>query len=121
MYVRWQSRKRSTAAFGRGTGPDTHWRALLVESSRVKGKPVQHYLAYLGGINDSALAIVHQRCWFWDHVREQLDRLEKRVSAEDRRKIEQAIAKRVPRPTKAQYAKCVRDRAALWGRNSPVG
>jgi len=27
----------------------------------VKGKPVQQYIAYLGGITESAIAIVHQR------------------------------------------------------------
>jgi hypothetical protein len=115
MYVRWQSRKRRRAAYGSGSGPDVHWSAILVEALRVKGKPVQQYIAYLGGITESAIAIVHQRCWFWEHVGECLDRLRNRISAADRQQIEQVVAKRVPRPTKAQYAKCVRDRARWFG------
>jgi len=114
MYVRWQSRERRHRAFGRSGGPDVHWRAILVECERIKGKPTQRHIAYIGGITESAIAIVHQRCWFWDAVKEQLDRLGKRVTPEERRSIETAIAKKVPRPTKTQYRRCVRDRDALF-------
>jgi hypothetical protein len=41
---------------------DVHWAAVLVEGARVKGKPVQHHIAYLGGITESAIEIVAQRC-----------------------------------------------------------
>jgi hypothetical protein len=133
MYVRWQSRKRLRPAFGHygklessygewfharagSNEQDIHWRAVLVENERVNGKPTQRHIAYLDGITDSAIAIVHQRCWFWDHVKERLDRLGKRISPEDRKKIEAAIAKKVPRPTKAEYRRCVRDRDAWFKR-----
>jgi hypothetical protein len=116
MYVRWQSRKRRNRAFGRGRR-DIHWRAILVKSERVNGKPMQRHIAYVGGITDSAIAIVHQRCWFWDAVKERLDGLGKRVSPEDRKNIEAAIAEKVARPTKTEYRRCVRDREAwLKGR-----
>jgi hypothetical protein len=131
MYLRWHSRQRRIPAFGgwgkqirrgsnyvytrKGTSKqDMHWAAVLVESVRIAGKPTQRHVAYLGGITDSAIAVVHQRCWFWDGVLEQLDRLG--MSSENRKRIEAAVATKVPRPTKAQYNQCVRDRAALWRR-----
>lgn len=82
----------------------------MVENVRVGGKPTQRHIAYLGSITDSAIAIVHQRCWFWESVTERLDRLGNRVSSEKRKSIEAAIAKKVRRPTKAQYDRCLRDR-----------
>jgi hypothetical protein len=125
MYVRWQSRKRRRPAFGQyyklrgecyaregSNEQDIHWRAVLVENERVNGKPTQRHIAYIGGITDSAIAIVHQRCWFWDGVKERLDRVGKRMSPENRKAVEAAVAKKVPRPTKAEYRRCVRDRDA---------
>jgi hypothetical protein len=106
MYLRWQSRKRRAPAYGRKQ--NVHWVAVLVENVRVGGKPTQRHIAYLGSITDSAIAIVHQRCWFWESVTERLDRLG-RVSSEKRKSIEAAIAKKVRRPTKAQYDRCVRE------------
>jgi predicted transcriptional regulator len=46
---------------------------------------------------------------WWDGLNKRLDQLGKRISQEDRRRIEAAIAKKVPRPTKKQYDQCVRD------------
>ena len=117
MYVRWQSRERRRQAFPnpkRRKGPDIHWAAILLESKRIKGKPTQRHIAYIGGITDSAIAIIHQRCWFWDAVQKRLNRLGKEVSPEDRKKIEATIAEKVPRPTKAQYRRCVRDHDAWF-------
>ena len=51
MFVRWQKRKRKSRAFGGGRDrADTHWAAILAESTRVDGKPTQQHVAYLGGI-----------------------------------------------------------------------
>ena len=55
----------------------------------------------------AAIAILHQRCWFWDEVKQELDRLGNRMSSPDRERIEAAVAAKVPRPTKAQYDRCV--------------
>ena len=110
MYVRWQSRERRRQAFPnpkRRKGPDIHWAAILLESKRIKGKPKQRHIAYIGGITASAIDTIHQRCWFWDAVQKRLNRLGKQVSPEDRKKIEAIIAEKVPRPTKAQYQRCV--------------
>jgi len=141
MFVRWTSRKRRVPAYGyqgkqlrdhsspwgfvrtrRETNTqDVHWRAIMVEAVRVDGKPKQRHVAYLGGITQSAIAIIHQRCWFWDRVTQRLDRLRNRILPEDRRRIEAAVAQRVPRPTKAQYARCVRDRNSwLAGTNQKL-
>jgi hypothetical protein len=86
MYLRWQSRKRRSAAF-RSTAKkddDVHWAAIIVESARVEGKPTQRHVAYLGGITESAIAIVAQRAWFWDDVKRRLDRMpaESRISVQ---------------------------------------
>jgi hypothetical protein len=75
----------------------------------VKGKSTQQHIAYLGGIRESAIAIIHQRCWWWDALNKRLHQLGSRISQEDRRRIEAAIAKKVPRPTKKQHDRYVRD------------
>ena len=132
MYVRWQSRKRQQPAFGywhdvvrdktgdvvrneRWTpltarkradgsiGQDVSWKAVLVENVRVDGKPRQRHVAHLASIPESAIEIVHQRRHFWDAVHERLDRLGNRMSIEDRRQIEAAIASKVPRLSREEH------------------
>jgi len=128
MYVRWQSRKRERPAFGRDgdkvkdargrpihnkrgtylrvradTGTqDVRWSAVVVESVRVNGKPGQRHVAYLASTTESGIASVHvhQRRYFWDEVLDGLDRLGNRMSIEDRKRIEAAIALKVPRLTR---------------------
>jgi hypothetical protein len=60
MFVRWQKRQRKRRVFG-GEGPDMHWAAILSESERVDGKPVQRHIAYLGGLTESAIELPAQR------------------------------------------------------------
>ena len=114
MFVRWQSRKRRRPQFGIGRKSDIHWAAILVEAVRIKGRPTQRHVAYLGGITESAIEIIHQRGWFWAGVFEILDRLGNRISPPDRRLIEASIGKRVRCPTKAQFEDTVANAAALW-------
>ena len=57
MFVRWQTRTRRARAFGRDPNTDTHWAAILAESSRIDGKPTQRHIAYLGGITESAIEL----------------------------------------------------------------
>jgi hypothetical protein len=104
------SRKLFEPGYGRSSGPDMHWAAILVEGARVKGRSTQQHIAYLGGIRESAIAIIHQRCWGWDALNKRLDQLGSRISQENRRRIEAAIAKKVRRPTNKQYDQCVRER-----------
>ena len=116
MYVRWQSRKRRTDPPGMQA---VHWAAVLVENSRVNGKPVQQHIAYLGGISitggdfegdeDDLKYSINQRGVFWLRVFEKLDQLGKRMSVEVRRRIEASVALRVPRPTKAEFTAAVSD------------
>jgi hypothetical protein len=127
MFLRWQSGKRRMPSFDgwgkyvRGgsnednSKQDVRWAAIVVESVRIAGKPTQRHIAYLGGITDSAIAIVHQRCWFWDEATQRLDRVGDRMSSQDRKRIEAAVAQKVPRPTKAQYERCRRERDELLG------
>ena len=115
MFIRWQKRTRKSPAFGMHYGrrggisfrevegrlqiPDVHWRAILVESCRVDGKPRQRHIAYLGGITESAieLHVPNQRGFFWNEVMDRLDKLDNHIDKDERTKIEATIAKRVPR------------------------
>jgi hypothetical protein len=115
MYIRWQSRLLDRSQFGSYTEDDVHWRAVLVESERVKGKPRQRHIAYIAGFTESAIKIAAQRCHIWDRVTVCLDRLGKKITAESRAKIEAAIAEKVPRPTPAQYKDIARSAAETLG------
>lgn len=126
MFIRWQKRKRRIPAYGswgkqvadvesswgfvyvrpNTSKQDIHWRAILVEAVRTDSKPSQRHIAYLGGITDSAIEIAAQRAHFWANVSEKLDHLANRVSSEDRTRIEQAIAEKVPRLTREEYDQC---------------
>ena len=93
---------------------DVHWAAILVEASRVDGKPKQEHIAYLGGITESAIEILPQRCYFWDEVTERLDQLGNRMPADERLHIENAIAERVPLPTPAEFNQTAENAASIW-------
>jgi hypothetical protein len=125
MFIRWQSRERSWPQFGvwhdengERRPDDTHHRAILVEAVRVNGKPVQRHIAYLGGITESAISVPVQRCYFWDHITDQFDKLGKKISPADRKRLEKAIAAKVPRPTAKQYKDTAREtvRTLGWGK-----
>jgi hypothetical protein len=111
MFIRWQSRKRGSPAFGHSARVkgrrvradtrklDVHWATILVEAVRVDGNPKQEHMAHLGGITESAIEILPQRCYFWESVTECLDKLNGRITPDERVRIEHAIADRVPLPT----------------------
>jgi hypothetical protein len=117
MYIRWQSRKRAVyrPAFGpwrkKNGRPviDKHWSAVLVENVRIKGKPTQRHVAYLGGITESAIALETpaQRIYFWDGVEQKLAGL--KLPVKTHAAIVQAIGKRVPPVTSKQ-----RQQLAEW-------
>jgi hypothetical protein len=95
MFVRWISRARRTG----WEGPDVHHRAILIEAVRIDGKPRQRHIAYLIGFTESR-ARTH-RVNIWDEIAERLDKLGERITT-DRKKIEAAVAMRLPRPTAAE-------------------
>ena len=86
----WPKDAASRGPMVRGRGTDTHWAAILAESARVIGKPTQKHVAYLGGINDSALELPAQRAFFWQGTMQQLDRLANLVLQADRARIDRA-------------------------------
>lgn len=111
MYVRWQSRKLRTVKWRqRDTRrkDDIYWSAILVENVRVKGKPTQQHVAYLGGITESAMALdtPARRIYFWNGVKRQLAGL--KLPAKTRAAIMQAITKRVPPVTGRQRQQLAR-------------
>jgi hypothetical protein len=109
MFIRWITRLNVTPdADGR---QDTAYSLVLAESRRVKGKPKQRHIAYLGGINDHGIKQPSHRCEFWHQVTAAFDRLGNQVMPEDRKRFETAIAAKVPRPTAKQRNAYVREQA----------
>jgi hypothetical protein len=122
MFVRWQSRKRTYAKFWspdlRSVDKwhwDMHWSAVLVESKRVHGKPIQRHVAYLVGFTESAVRVPAQRCHLWDDLCDRLDLLADKITVSDRKKIEAAITKKMPRPTPAEYKRIAYESAVILG------
>src|SRR5271154_5364928 len=91
MYVRWQSRKRKHPNFGTWRWAndrlcqlyrhdneeewrqDVAWRAILVENTRVGGKPKQRHIAYLASFTESQVGAESQRIWIWQAISARLD------------------------------------------------
>jgi hypothetical protein len=71
-------------------GQDVRWTAILVD-----GRPRQKHIARLASITESRIEVVHQRRYFWDDVHDRLDQLGNRISIDDRRRIEAAVALKV--------------------------
>jgi hypothetical protein len=113
MFIRWQSRQRKRALFGRHKS-DTHWSAILADSVRIDGKPRQRHIAYLAGFTESAARIPAQQRFVWERIEKRLKRLRKRIPAKDRQAIMAALIKKIGKPpTRAQRAKLDRQRAKL--------
>ena len=100
MFVRWQL-YRSQAL--------NHWhaqcnnerarhKAILVESSRINGKPRLKHVAFIASYETGPLDLP-TRIGFWQRARQRLDQLDNRITPDDRRKIEAALARRVPPTT----------------------
>jgi hypothetical protein len=112
MFIRWHRRPRINRWSGKIT--DVHWGVALTASVRVGGKPRQRHVAYLGGITESRMQSVHQRCWFWDQVSERLYALDNQMTNEDRNRIIAEIAAKVPMPSRDEHAKSHRAARAMF-------
>jgi len=112
MFVRWTSRAKRTG----WEGPDVHHRAILVEAVRIDGKPRQRHVAYLIGFTESRARTAHGRVNIWDEIAERLDQLDDRITAIDRKKVEAAVAMKLPKPTAAERRNARRRsaRARKW-------
>ena len=100
MYVRWQRQTRKKCSRMHDHVVPVFLAAILVESHRVDGKPRQRHIAYLGGIQDVQLASAGHRRTFWRHAQEHLDGLA--LANAQRRRIEDALARVVARPTEEE-------------------
>ena len=110
MFVRWQQRAKTKFR------SSEHWAAILAKNTRVKGKPTHQHIAYLGGITKADAQDAEQRIQFWAKAIEVLDGLRHQISAEERRKIEAALAARVPRPSSSEilrYSRAQQQRADI--------
>jgi hypothetical protein len=62
-----------------------------------------------------AIRIVHRRYYFWRKIIDELKRLGNCIGKHDRHCAQEALARKVPRPTKAEAEQVRRD-AAKWAR-----
>ena len=96
MYIRWQTRKVKRFP------DDVVWTPVLVQSKRVNGKPVQQHVAYLGSFRNPTDR--YRWCRWWDKLIARLDVLN--ITPKDRKKVEAAIAQRIPRPVRDEHFSC---------------
>jgi hypothetical protein len=113
--VRLRPRRRQASADGPWNQNDVHWAAIVVENIRVDVS--QRNIAYLGGITESGIRIVHQRYDFWQKIDDTLKRLGNRIDKRDRHCIEEALASN--RPSKAEAERVRRDARKMNSRSNP--
>src|SRR5262249_34502235 len=66
-------------------------------------RPTRQHIAYLGGILQDDVKHVERRAAFWAKATAKLDALGKRVSPEERRKLEAALEVRIPKPSTKRF------------------
>ena len=97
MFIRWQTHRSKGGLY---RGKTTRVRAILAKSVSVDGKSRPRYIAFIGSFVAETLDVEARRD-FWKGAEE---RLSIYVYDDDRRKIEAALARRVPPPTAAEEA-----------------
>jgi len=93
MYIRWNRTKRSKK---HNQNKGDLISAVLVESTRIGGKPRQRVISYLGSSCEN-LSYITIRWYFWQQVEKKLAGLE--LPEDDRNRIIQSIEKRFPKTT----------------------
>src|SRR5215207_1025480 len=94
MFIRWQRRTLKTH-------PErSRFSAILVESYRGESGPRLRHVAFIASSAEESLRNPSARRLFWDEAGRRLAGLSKRISAEEREKIESALALEVRRPTR---------------------
>jgi hypothetical protein len=84
----------------RSSGPRPSLVAVIVESRRVDGRPRQHLILYIGSIDCADVHRLSARRRFWDRADIALAGL----TPEERERFEQALAVKVPHPTREEEA-----------------
>ena len=95
MFVKWHTRTSVEGGYDRV-------RAILVEAKRVRGKPHQRHVGFLGSFIQGEQGDVAERYQFWNSARQVLDRLVNQISPEQRTSFEKALAERIRPLTPAQ-------------------
>ena len=104
MFIRWMSyvtRVPRRQAQSWNEYNKTRWSAVLVESVRIDGKPCQRHIACLASIRE--IDGLTAQCKFWERFTRKLDSLSNRVSADERRRIEAQLVRKVPCPAEEDY------------------
>src|SRR6476469_8506204 len=102
MFIRWQ--KYRSVAYWKKNTPITCIKAVLIEAVRIDGEPRQKHIALIASYQPSKLDQISTRSIFWRHARERLERIGDQITPGERRKIEAALAQRVPPTTAAEDA-----------------
>jgi hypothetical protein len=102
MFIRWQY-KEIIPKWGKE--PETRLVATVAESTRIDGKPHQRHIAYLGRYWPRYGT--RGRGWFWQKADAKLDKLN--LTPADRRKLENALTLKLPRPTKRELEAAERE------------
>ena len=96
---------------------DRHWYIGLAHSRREGGKHVTDWLGSLGAVIRSEPVSISQRTKFWIGIDAHWRAIEKRhpgrVTPEERAKVEEAIARRVAKPTPAESRRQCREVAEM--------
>src|SRR5215831_14803666 len=81
-------------------------------------RPTRQHIAYLGGILQDDVKHVERRAAFWAKATAKLDALSKRVSPEERRKLEAALEVRIPKPSSEEIRSYHRARTSAGRRGA---
>ncbi len=102
MFIRWQTYRSKGGSY---RGKTTRVRAILSKSASVDGKSRPRYIAFIGSFVAETLDAETRRD-FWKAAEERLSIYVH--DDDDRRKIEAALARRVPPLTAAEESVCQR-------------
>jgi len=97
VFVRWKSRKSSYSGRWHWLAERVTHYAVLVESTRVDGKPRQRFVAHLANYHEGGRVEYYPHVDFWRQVERRLKSLN--LAADVRERVERKLAERVPRPT----------------------
>jgi len=99
MYVRWNRKKRTKDITWVKEEGDFLY-AVLVENTRIDGKPRQKSIKYLGGIGERQNTYTQIR--FWEHADQNLSAIY--LDGSTRNKIIDKLKEKVPRPSEEELS-----------------
>ena len=102
VFIRWQYKETTPKWTNK---PETRMVAVVAESTRIDGQPRHRHIAYLGHYWPHHGP--RGRQWFWENADAKLDKLN--LTPSDRRRLEEALALKLPRPTNRELQAAERE------------